>query len=162
MISSAYLSAFPSSFPSRERIDWIPVDKLSKVLVEVLVSSCAAPEDEVTKHGTLMYHIVNPNVTTWSSLAPGILELYKNSSVKPVSFADWLDLLEKSAEENLDVERNPAIKLLDFYRNVSKAKEGPRDLDSKRAEKASSTLRSIGAVNHDWEGIWMRQWAIKA
>ena len=161
MVSSAYLSAFPFSFPSRERIDWIPVDKLSKILVEVLVSSSTASQEEVSKHGTLMHHIVNPNVTTWSSLVPGILELYNGSDVKPCSFEEWIDKLEKSSEKELDAERNPAIKLLDFYQNVAKAKEGPRMLSSQRAEKASTTLQNIGAVNNDWESIWMHQWNIK-
>ena len=161
MVSSAYLSAFPSSFPSRERVDWIPVDKLSKILIEVLVSSSTASQDEISKRGTLMHHIVNPNATTWSSLATGILKLYKSINVKPCSFEEWIDKLEKSVEKELDVERNPAIKLLDFYQNVAKAKEGPRILSSQRAEEASTTLQNIDAVNNDWADIWMRQWNIK-
>ena len=163
MVSSAHLSAFPSSFPSRERIDWIPVDKLSKILIEILVSSSTASQEEVAKRGTLMHHVVNPNVTTWSSLVPGILESYsKDCNVKPVPFEEWIQKLEKSVDEKLDVEQNPAIKLLDFYQEAAKATQGPRMLSSQRAEEASATLQNVGAVNNDWENIWMRQWGIKA
>ena len=163
MVSSAHLSAFPSSFPSRERIDWIPVDKLSKILIEILVSSSTASQEEVVKHGTLMHHVVNPNVTTWSSLVPGILDSYsKGSDVRPVPFEEWIQKLEKSVDEELNMEQNPAIKLLDFYQKAAKAKQGPRMLSSQRAEDASATLQNVGAVSNDWESIWMRQWGIKA
>ena len=163
MVSSAHLSAFPSSFPSRERIDWIPVDKLSKILVEILVSSSTTSQEEVAQRGTLMHHVVNPNVTTWSSLVPGILDSYsKGFNVKPVSFEEWIQKLEKSVDEELDMDQNPAIKLLDFYQSAAKAKQGPRMLSSQRAEEASATLQNVGAVNNDWESIWMRQWGITA
>ena len=162
MVSSAHLSAFPSSFPSRERIDWIPVDKLSKILIEILVSSSTASQEEVAKRGTLMYHVVNPNVTTWSSLVPGIIDSYsKNFNVKPVPFEEWVQKLEKSADKELDMDKNPAIKLLDFYQKAGKAKQGQRMLSSKRAEEASTMLQNVGAVNSDWESIWMRQWGIR-
>ena len=163
MVSSAHLSAFPSSFPSRERIDWIPVDKLSKILTEILISSSAVAQEEVAKRGTLMHHVVNPNVTTWSSLAPGILNSYsKGSNVKPVSFEEWIQKLEKSIDEGLDVDHNPAIQLLEFYQKIAKAGQGPRMLSSQKAEKASAMLQTLGPVNNDWESIWMRQWGIKA
>ena len=163
MVSSAHLSAFPSSFPSRERIDWIPVDKLSKILIEILVSSSTASQEEVAQRGTLMHHIVNPNVTTWSSLVPGILDSYsKGCNVKPVPFEEWIRKLEKIVDEGLDAEQNPAIKLLEFYQNAATAKQRPRMLSSHRAEEASVTLQNVGAVNNDWENIWMRQWGIKA
>ena len=163
MISSTHLSAFPSSFPSRERIDWVPVDKLSKILIEILVSSSTASQEEVAKRGTLMHHVVNPNVTTWSSLVPGILDSYpKSFNVKPVPFEEWIQKLEKSVDEELDMEHNPAIKLLDFYQKAAKAKQGPRMLLSQRAEEASVTLQNVSAVNDDWTSIWMRQWGIKA
>ena len=161
MVSSAYLSAFPSSFPSRERIDWIPVDKLSKILIEVLVSSSTESQETVAKRGTLVYHITNPNATSWSSIAPSILDLYpKGSGVKPVSFEEWIQKLEQSIDKELDVEQNPAIKLLEFYQGVAKAEQGPRVLSSEKAEQASETLRSMGAVDKGWASIWMQQWGI--
>lgn len=33
IVSSPSLGVFPGTFPSRDRIDWLPVDSLSKILV---------------------------------------------------------------------------------------------------------------------------------
>lgn len=75
IVSSATLGVFPVTFPSRVRIDWLPLDKASHVLVDILISSSrAAPNGD--ESGTLVNHVVNPNAASWSTLAPDILRLY--------------------------------------------------------------------------------------
>ncbi|KAL9116656.1 MAG: hypothetical protein Q9187_006818 [Circinaria calcarea] len=160
IISSAYLGAFPATNPSRDRIDWLPVDKLSKILIEILVSACTAPA-EPGRRRTLMYHVVNPNTTSWSTLAPRIRASYPEGiDTRAIPFDEWIEALDQSADEFIDPERNPAIKLLDFYRGVAKVGKGSRKLISHKAEKASQTLRRVGAVNEGWVRNWMEQWGI--
>ncbi|KAL8960571.1 MAG: hypothetical protein Q9193_002747 [Seirophora villosa] len=160
-VSSATLGIFPVTFPSRERIDWLPVDKLSNVLVEILISSSKGARNS-DQSGTLIYHVVNPNASSWSEMAPDILRLYaQGTGVRAVQYEEWVEAVVKSADEFVDPERNPAVKLLDFYLNVRKmGKRGARMLPSHRAEAASRTLRDVGPVQQNWVKVWMQQWGI--
>ncbi|KAL8885719.1 MAG: hypothetical protein Q9215_006473 [Flavoplaca cf. flavocitrina] len=161
IISSATLGVFPITFPSRERIDWLPVDKVSDILVETLASS-SKDSQKGAGRGTLMYHVVNPNASSWSTLAPDILRSYpKRHEMRAVQYDEWVEALSNSAEESVDPARNPALKLLDFYRKATeRSTKGPRMLPSHKAEAASRTLRSVGPVQQDWVMVWMKQWAI--
>ncbi|CAO1601145.1 hypothetical protein XANCAGTX0491_004809 [Xanthoria calcicola] len=161
VVSSVTLGVFPVTFPARERIDWLPVDRVSHVLVEILVSSTkSTPKGDAS--GTLMYHVVNPNAASWSTLAPDILRLYpQRHEMKAVQYDDWVQALANSGDEFVDAEIHPAVKLLDFYRRAAKAsKSGPRVLPSHKAEAASRTLRGVGPVRQDWVKVWMQQWGI--
>lgn len=80
-----------------------------------------------------------------------------------VPFEEWIELLSQSAEESLDPKRNPAVTLLDFYRNAAKVgKEGERArvLENQKAKSASRTLQRVGAVDEGWVQGWMHQWGI--
>ncbi len=81
--------------------------------------------------------------------------------MRAVQYEDWVEALSNSAEEFVDPARNPALKLLDFYRKAAKGStKEPRMLPSHKAEAASRTLRSVGPVRHDWVKVWMEQWGI--
>lgn len=180
IVSSAYLHVFPKTFPSRDHIDWLPVDKLSKILVEILSSASQPsnrqqlPDEEVSGPldgagvvGTKMYHVVNPQAASWSAdLAAEVLDAYAGSIVQPVPFEEWVERLKASAEEaendeNIDVERNPAIRLVDFYSDSIGAKKGQRILPAEASTKASKTLRELGPLSRGWLDNWMVQWSLK-
>ena len=78
--------------------------------------------------------------------------------MRTVPFDEWTEELSRSGDHFVEPERNPAVKLLDFYRDATRVGKGPRVLTSHRAEKASKTLQRIGAVNEEWVRVWMRQW----
>ena len=180
IVSSAYLNAFPKTFPSRDHIDWLPVDKLSKILVEILSSAShpsnrqELPDEEVSDPleragavGTKMYHVVNPQAASWSGdLAAEVLDAYPGSIVQPLPFEEWVERLKASAEEvendeNIDVERNPAIRLVDFYSGTIGGKKDARILPAKASTKASKTLRELGPLSRGWLDNWMAQWSLK-
>ena len=180
IVSSAYLQVFPKTFPSRDHIDWLPVDKLAKILVEILSSAShpsnrqELPNEEASDSldgaaavGTKMYHVVNPQAASWSAdLAADVLDAYPVGLVQPVPFEEWVERLKASAEEaehdeNIDIERNPAIRLLDFYSDAIGAKKGERILPANASTKASKTLRELGPLGRDWLNNWMVQWSLK-
>lgn len=181
IVSSAYLNVFPETFPSRDHIDWLPVDKLSKILVEIL-SSASHPssrqelsDEEVSDPleragavGTKIYHVVNPQATSWSAdVAAEVLDAYPGSLVQPVPFEEWVERLKASAEEpendeNIDIERNPAIALEDFYSDAIGAKKSQRVLRANAATEASKTLRELGPLSRGWLEKWMVQWSLKS
>ena len=180
-VSSAYLNVFPETFPSRDHIDWLPVDKLSKILVEILSSAShpsnrqklpgeevSDPLDRAGGVGTKMYHVVNPQATSWSAdLAAKVLDAYPDSLVQPVPFEEWVERLKASAEEaendrNIDIERNPAIRLVDFYSDAIGAKKSQRILPANTSTKASKTLRELGPLSLGWLENWMVQWSLRS
>lgn len=181
IVSSAYLNVFPETFPSRDHIDWLPVDKLSKILLEIL-SSASHPSnrhgfgneeisyqlDRAGVVGTKMYHVVNPQAASWSAdFAAEVLDAYPGGLVQPVPFKEWVERLEASAEEaehdnNIDVERNPAIRLVDFFSDAIGAKKSQRVLAASASTEASKTLRELGPLSRGWLKNWMVQWSLKS
>jgi hypothetical protein len=144
------------NFPSRERVDWIPVDKLTKILLEVLVWA----GNRNAGSETHMYHIVNPSVTSWSNVAADVLTCYSDMDIEPVAFNDWIDRLELAGGKTMDTARVPAIKLIDFYRKAEEQPVGSRELPSVQAQKASKMLQAVGPVNREWMSQWMQQWGL--
>ncbi|KAK0614921.1 hypothetical protein B0T17DRAFT_540571 [Bombardia bombarda] len=165
-VSSAHLGVFPSTIPSRDRIDWLPVDKLAQVLLDILTTASLTHERQVGP-GSQMFHVVNPHTTSWiGDVAPSVLAAYPKSRVRLVSYDEWVDALRESARiadetGNVDVERNPAIRLVEFYAGLAKGGDSPRSLASHRSEKASKALRKAGAVNQDWVKTWLSQWKLR-
>ncbi|KAF2836219.1 putative NRPS-like enzyme [Patellaria atrata CBS 101060] len=214
-ISSAHLGLFPSTFPSRDRIDWLPVDKLSKILLEILISTCdegkpktSSTPDALTgpiplakrrlhhlttnstpnltptpsisssptttpaasrspspplstpitetsetnpRPGTEMYHLINPTTTIWPFLVPSVLKNYSSGkTIRAVPIDDWVEALAHSAERYVDPERNPAVKLVDFYHEAAKQGRGARMLATGKAERASRTLGRVGSIIDGW------------
>ncbi|KAL7626082.1 hypothetical protein AAE478_002852 [Parahypoxylon ruwenzoriense] len=197
IISSQALGVYPSTFPARDRVDWLPVDKLSKILLEILrsassssslfppTSSLSSPisedrsddedeDDPKNPPRTQTFHVVNPASTSWSKdVAAALGAAYPTTPgapvVRSVPFEQWVDALRASADEaertgSFEVDRNPAIRLVDFYANASAlgAESGPRYLPSARSERASATLRGLGPLGKDWLENWMIQWGVKS
>ncbi|KAI0185901.1 putative NRPS-like enzyme [Xylaria flabelliformis] len=167
IISSQVLGVFPNTFPGRDRIDWLPVDKVSKVLLEILHSASIEPCEELAQ----VFNVVNTQAGFWGSdIADAVISMYPSGDVRAVSMEDWVKKLRISAEEaertgNYDnIEANPAIRLLDFFSTVSDsgAGQGPRWLSSSKAEKLSVTLRTLGPLRKLWLENWMVQWGIKS
>ncbi|KAL9596858.1 MAG: hypothetical protein Q9219_005528 [cf. Caloplaca sp. 3 TL-2023] len=149
--SSKYLGLIPESMGYLDHVDWIPVDLVTDIIGELAF----VPEVE------RVYHIVNPQRTTWQSLLPTILQHLDPQGIEVTAFEHWLRELQKSAGRVEDVERNPAVKLLPFFADVEKGmREGkkPVVLDTKCAEKSSQILRTLKPTGQEWMGQWMRQW----
>ena len=115
-----------------------------------------------------MYHVVNPQAASWSAdFAAEVLDSYPGSVVQAVPFEEWVERLKASAEEaendeKIDIEHNPAIRLVDFYSDAIGAKSGQRFLPANASMEASKTLRELGPLSRDWLNNWMVQWNLKA
>ncbi|OTB03015.1 hypothetical protein M426DRAFT_74313 [Hypoxylon sp. CI-4A] len=163
ILSSAHIGAFPATFPSRDCIDWLPVDKLSVALLEILATSSAGNAAEPSQ----VFHVVNPHTVSWSTtFANDVFDAYpRDTPVKPVTFDEWVDILSEHSKEAagtgvVDVDRNPAIRLVDFYADVAKSNKAARTFVTERSKKASKTLREMPPVNRQWVDNWMTQWGI--
>ncbi|KAL9594502.1 MAG: hypothetical protein Q9219_006996 [cf. Caloplaca sp. 3 TL-2023] len=148
--SSVYLHKVPSSLAAQDDIAWVPVDLAAKALVELGLSSSST-------HDT--YNLTNPRPSSWSHLVPLVqTHLSKDHSpVDVVDFDTWVKALGESAEKSPeDVDRNPGIKLLDFYEGLSGA--GSTVLETRETEGVSGTVKGLGTVGEEWMRKWLEQW----
>ncbi|EME79628.1 uncharacterized protein MYCFIDRAFT_156894 [Pseudocercospora fijiensis CIRAD86] len=93
-----------------ERPSWLPVDACAKAVVELsLPTSQPAGDAE-----DVVYHLLNPSTFSWSSeLLPMLRQHRAMPSFEVVAPSEWLERLANSVT---DVNKNPSMKLLDFWR----------------------------------------------
>ncbi|GAB7357574.1 hypothetical protein MBLNU459_g0084t1 [Dothideomycetes sp. NU459] len=151
--SSKYLGKIPTSLGSSERIDWVPVDVVAKVVVDLLDST-----DRYTCDAAV-HHVVNPHATTWKALLP---KVQSHLHLEEVSLAEWVEALRMSSETSEDVVDNPAVKLLGYFEGLVQPEGVERIpaliLQTTRTAAESKTLAALGPVNDEMMDNWMRQW----
>ncbi|KAJ5644413.1 NRPS-like enzyme [Penicillium longicatenatum] len=126
VLSSAHIGALPESLgPALDRIDWVPIDLLAEILVDLALTRSVRVDGIVAVH-----HPVNPNPLSWNDIRPAVVEALKNSSganVETVTFREWLHRVRQDIEvAGVDGDKelqellaqNPAAKLLDFFDQV--------------------------------------------
>jgi nucleoside-diphosphate-sugar epimerase len=160
--SSGCLGLIPADLAGKDGIAWIPVDILARIIWDLVEGDCTNGKAE--EAWTKYYHLTNPHESRWKDLVPAILEHFsrKNDqkSFRAVTFAKWVESLGKSAnEKDVDVEKTPAIKLLDFYHGMSDGSgEIGMRLETKDTQIASQTMRGLRGVGKEWMELWLDQW----
>jgi thioester reductase-like protein len=179
--SSKYLAMLPDSLGFMNEVDWIPVDLLANIIVELLVTKIKAPKsnEEKGNEGAIVYNLVNPRVTSWGTLLLVVKDAFGKGKgaeeIKVVSSNDWCEALRKSASENgVAMDKNPGVKLVDYFEsNVGGGKmvEGALKENGKEDEfelkgafdvvnllDDSYQAESLHAVGVEWIRLWLRQW----
>ncbi|KAF2234984.1 NAD(P)-binding protein [Viridothelium virens] len=163
--SSKHLKLLPSSLGPLETIDWIPVDLLAQVVVDLLPCQMELSQrrSKSQTSSNAVYHIVNPRTCSWHSLLPAIVK-HLGGDVAIVEFTEWVTALQKNMSETPDYALNPAAKLFEFYSNLAdKAVRFPKarsvTLETKQTVQYSPTLRALNKVSFEWMDLWMQQWA---
>lgn len=157
--SSVHLGALPKHLAVMERVDWTPCEKIASLVLEVLGVLQKRQPDQIAGY----YHGVNPSATTWGELVPAIQGFYGRDRIpKLVSFKEWVDLLEQSqTDDTQSLDKNPGVKLLNFYRGMADAYEAGHEtvvFDMARTRERSPTMKSARAVTPDLMLHWCQQW----
>ncbi|KAI0533112.1 male sterility protein-domain-containing protein [Xylaria digitata] len=176
VISSQNLRYLPNSLgPQFSAVDWVPVDTLADVVVDLATGLRRA--DEATEEGARVFNIRNPVVISWETLLPAIqegIEAGPGGAVEVVLPEMWLTRLEKSVEAattddeiNAAAKANPAMKLVEFYRNsvwnvnggpASTAATSQAPMAIEKTLDASPTLRDLPPVSLGWMRKWVDEW----
>ena len=132
-------------------VSWIPAYEAAKALIEMRGS--AEP----------VLHLVNPNPQPWSTVF-GVIA--KELHVPLVPYPTWLAALDADSKDPSmtqaeHVKRNPALRLLDWFKNVKPA-EDREPLDNVRlsAVKSSRVVPWLNEVHIEgpmikkWLGAW--------
>ncbi|KAK1701537.1 thioester reductase domain-containing protein [Colletotrichum godetiae] len=154
--SSKYLGVLPRDLGAMATVNWTPIEGIANLILEV--SGIAAPVPLKKING--YFHGVNPRTVPWETLAEAVREFYGDGVIKKlVSFKEWVELLENSAATTDDVDKNPGIKLLDFYQGLAMGEGQGVEFSMERTTKSSKTMKEMQAVTPELMQNWCRQWA---
>ena len=157
--SSVSLGVLPGDLGVMDVVDWTPIERIAKMVLEVSGVVTQVPVFEVGGY----FHGVNPETTTWDKLAPAVQEFYGGRIKRLVPFSEWIRVVEKSAAEKMDHVRDvPAIKLLDTYKAWDQAKLSGRehvDFAMTRTKSRSKVMADSKAITLELVKNWCRQWA---
>ena len=135
-------------------IDWLPIDLLASVLVEL------ALHPEKSEDGAAFFHPLNPHPTTWERLLPSVIEALDGAkTVTRIPYGKWIQRLMSAGGDHADPEqlaRIPAIKLMDFYVNLLLQRSPP--LETGKTMQASKGLQNVGEIQGEWMKKWVSAW----
>lgn len=95
-----------------ERPSWLPVDLCAKAVVELSLPSSGTASREADAN--LVYHLVNPQTFSFKhELLPA---LKRCADMPPFEIVGQLEWLERLTNSEQDPQKNPSIKLIDFWR----------------------------------------------
>lgn len=157
--SAKYMSCVPGDMGPVGVVDWVPVNVLGRVIVEL---GCG---DSVEGKAAFC-HIQNPKGRAWKEPMPSLVEGLQQNGKKGIEVANlktWVDKLEAcAADENVDLERDSAVKLQPFFQDLrDQAFYFPKARsviwDTKNTIKKTPTLASLAAGKKEWLDLWMKQ-----
>ncbi|OSX67090.1 hypothetical protein POSPLADRAFT_1128883 [Postia placenta MAD-698-R-SB12] len=128
---------------------WLPTNVAGQAITEIVTRS-SQPKSAV-------YHILNPNLKgDWNTILSGLRQ--GGLHFDAVDRAEWLDRLAKS---DPDGKRNPAIKLLPYYRNrfgKSNAGRPPKNFRVDLTSQAAPSIANSPAISEELVAKWVRHW----
>jgi thioester reductase-like protein len=150
--TSKSLGRVPDTIGYFTDVDWIPVDVLSQIVLDLVHSDYSSREGHV-------FNLVNPQTVKWTTLVPTV---QRHLGVEPVSFAAWIDLLRKSdAQDPTELEAKPALKILDWFVDAEQVGAAPQLLqtfETRNGVALSPTMADLTAVTPEMMQTWLNQW----
>lgn len=164
VLSSMQVRSLPLSLGhTLGRVDWVPVDLLAGVLVDIALSLPGGEGDVGVSHP------LNLCPTTWDDIRSVVQAMLEGriGKLEVVPLADWARLVRRDVEDGKAeelgelLERNPAAKLLRFFEGVV-ADDGVLDnrLETRRTAERSERLRAIGGIQAHWVEKWVSEWLL--
>ncbi|EIW76897.1 acetyl-CoA synthetase-like protein [Coniophora puteana RWD-64-598 SS2] len=135
---------------------WLPMEAVARAMLDVAFAPVEPPS---------VLNLVHPRATRWSDLiAPinGALArtVTGEKELPVVPFAEWFAELErrsqsKDAGDEAEIRRLPALKLLDFMRNLARADTTLRSL----APSSNVDSANVGGADVDVESVGFQPFA---
>ena len=145
-----------------ETESWLPVDNVAAAILDLAgISTGTIPASD--SETDLVYNLENPHTFSWTdSLLPELLQSGLEFSTVPV--AEWFQKLRDYENSGGDVERNPAVKLIDHFERMSGGKKtGDIRFETSIAQKHSLALRETPKLIEDgyvrkFVKAWLAKW----
>ncbi|KAG6878054.1 putative NRPS-like protein biosynthetic cluster [Termitomyces sp. T159_Od127] len=150
--------------------DWLPILVKSSVALGALPRATGTILDIAFSDDKLpeAINLVHPRPAKWDMVIDALKAVLDQggSSLRIVSFQEWFSLLEKHAKNASDVDNQliPALKLLEFFRTISKSdhviveSDGLAKFATGKAQRLSQTMREVQPIVaqdvNRWVGYW--------
>lgn len=155
VLTCKHLGKIPVDLGALDCMDWIPVDILADAITEALLPSPSPKKTSKTRY----MHFVNPMKAYWSDMAHEISsKLDSSRNLEVVTFTDWLDSLAQASETLTIIDDIPAVKLLDFLREMAHHSVERASFETKDTTCFSPTLNRMPPVSIEWMDRWLNQW----
>lgn len=155
--SSLHLGLLPESLGTFDGMGWAPVEDIATMVLDI----AGVTVNRLTEDLSGYFHVLNPKPTNWLGLIPALREFYGDRIREVVPLKEWVSALEKSQEDSVTIERNPAVKLIDTYRSAANgANMGVKavSMDTARTESCSPTMRQMEPASPELMKHWCGQW----
>jgi thioester reductase-like protein len=150
VLTSKAMGILPDRLGNQDKVDWVPMDWAAKIVWEIAAT-------KGTTEATVP-HIVNPRTVSWSSLVPAIRSALGEDDIKIVSYKEWVDALRMVSLDKEEVEKKPAVKLLEFFEGLLSEQDRLPALATVETAKMSDTLRDMQPVNEEMMRQWVAKW----
>ncbi|PTB36202.1 hypothetical protein M441DRAFT_93312 [Trichoderma asperellum CBS 433.97] len=152
--TSKSLGLVPKTLGMADDVDWVPIDRLPDILVELIHHDLKKPER------FQIYHAANPNPVSWGSLLPAICHRL-GPDMELVSYQQWLTMLRNKGGHTEDVKTFPALRLMGWLRELD-APMGVKlpSLSTDMIAKSSKTFSSLESIRGMWMENWMESWGL--
>lgn len=152
--SSVSLGQLPTDLGALNRIDWVPVEHVATIILEIGGILSCRPLSSISGH----FHIVNPALAQWECLAESVRRFYeeRGHSISPVDLATWVKAVEDSSQNKRNI---PAVKLLDTYRGMVNQGSHHPGFSTTLTRGVSKTLDQLGPINADMMAAWCKEWS---
>ncbi len=153
--ASKHIGVLPKTLGPHSAIDWIPVDILSQIAVEIA--------EYVVKQGSrphtgspLVFNIANPATAPFDTLLPYLGTVAADT----VACDEWVELLQRSVADSPD-SKIAGKKLLGFYKTAFAPGRLPIKTVTQNTTLASETARNLQPVSGLWLLRWLDQWGLR-
>lgn len=176
IISSLHIGALPDSLgPTFDQVDWVPIDLLANILVELALSDGqSSANDSLTQHPNV-FHPLNPLTTTWTAIRAVVLDELSSKTRTPlgiIPMRKWIAKVREEAKSVVDngddtynvaleaaLRINPAAKLLEFFEDLVACENVlTNQLEISETLKLSEKMRELEPVKDEWIRKWIREW----
>ncbi|KAH7062198.1 hypothetical protein B0J12DRAFT_229495 [Macrophomina phaseolina] len=164
--TSVRMGAIPAHLGSQDGVDWVPLDRAGRTVVELALAGLRAESASEQAEGGAarleVWHVQNPRTVAWGELVPVVQRYYaeRGRAVRAVEFDEWLAMLRRvpltDAEE---VAAKPGVKLVDFYEGLKVEGGALPPMETVRTQQRSPCLRELKAVDGPLFENWLNQWA---
>ncbi|KAL2015881.1 hypothetical protein VTK56DRAFT_4656 [Thermocarpiscus australiensis] len=152
--SSVYLGVLPDSLGPMTTVEWTPIEGIANLVLEVAGVTCRVAIEDVSGY----FHGVNPARTQWRRLAETVKEFYGDRIKRLVGLDEWVGALEKSQAAAEDISKNPGVKLLEWYKDLTRGGQGYVEMEMERTKSRSRTMREMQPISPELMKNWCRQW----
>ncbi|KAJ4419465.1 putative NRPS-like protein biosynthetic cluster [Gnomoniopsis sp. IMI 355080] len=158
IVSSKFLGAAPDGIGFwTNGVDFVPVDALGNIMSE-LIDALEKHRSEPNGSETVVYNVVNPQVTTWGELLPAL----KRAAPQVVPLREWVGRLEATKDTSAQIlDQNPGVKLLDFYKSFLGGEEGSGlKFATDKLVLGSKTAADLGPITPKQMDRWINGWGL--